>query len=259
MPYRFKAADDRIFNLDFQVKTLANVQLGHAKDFTIQRAGQQYVYFREVELQPGEEYSFVVGLDRYIAVNQYGVLTVQAFFFPELLKQPGSGRISSNVVPIHVRPAIPTEEQRQLLDLDTNEIIQKEILPPDEVVQFTISSRQRDQMARFFLYLDVESLMLQSPEWKRRYDRLPEEGRRQLVAAYRAELSQETIDEDILIKPTEFEILITQYTPTEGTVTVREKFAFSDYTELKEYTYYLERRDRHWMITNYEVMNLGAE
>ena len=67
------------------------------------------------------------------------------------------------------------------------------------------------------------------------------------------------MDEDILVIPQEFEILNTQYTPSQGTVTVIEKFAYPDYTEVKEYTYYLERRENIWLIVNYEVMNIGTE
>ncbi len=85
-PYRFRLADDRVYNLDFEVKTLANVQLSHSRDFTTARGGDQYVFFREVELQPGEEYAFDVTLDRFIQVDKTGVLTVQAFFFPQLFR-----------------------------------------------------------------------------------------------------------------------------------------------------------------------------
>ena len=265
---RFRVADDRVFNLDFEVRTLANVQLRHSRDFSMRRDAHQHVFFRDVELQAGEEYSFVVALPDYIQVDKVGVLTVQGFFYPELMRHPDSRRIASNVVAFHVRPAVPTERERELLAADTGKLMQREdllALPPDEVVEFTIRARQQDKMEeRFFLYLDVESLMLQSAEWRRRHERLSEEGRRDLVAEYRAELRKQAVDqgsgdEGIILKPSEFEILNTQYTPTEGTVTVLEKFRYRDFAEVKEYTYYLERRGRLWVITSYEVMNLGSE
>jgi hypothetical protein len=42
-------------------------------------------------------------------------------------------------------------------------------------------------------------------------------------------------------------------------VQVLEKFRQRDFTELKRYTYYLTRRDRIWLITGYETVNLGTE
>ncbi len=255
-PYRFRLADDRIYNLDFDVKTLANVQLSHSRDFTTARSGDQYVFFREVELQPGEEYSFDVTLDRFIQVDQTGVLTVQASFYPQLFRDPSSPKVASNVVPINVRPAVLTEREQQLIERDTNEVLKREPIPPDQVVDFTIRARQQGQMYRFLLYLDVQSLMLQSPDWKRKWDRLDEPGRRDLLTQYQSMLMKSTVDQDIQVVPQEYTILNTQYTPTRGTVTVEEHFRYRDYTEVKEYTYELTKRDQVWMITGYDVANV---
>ena len=38
-----------------------------------------------------------------------------------------------------------------------------------------------------------------------------------------------------------------------------EKFRQRDFTELKRFTYNLTRRDRIWLITGYETVNLGTE
>ncbi len=111
-------------------------------------------------------------------------------------------------------------------------------------------------MHRFLLYLDVQSLMLASPDWKRKFDRLDEPGRRDLLAQYQDMLMKSTVDQDIQTVPQDFTILNTQYTPSRGTVTVEERFRYRDYTEVKQYTYNLTRRDRVWMITGYEVANV---
>jgi len=255
-PYRFRLADDRVFNLDFEVKTLANLQLAHSKDFTTGRNRDQYVFFRDLALQPGEEYSFDVTLDRFVQVDQSGVLNVQAFFYPQLFRGASSPKLPSNVVSVHVRPAVLTEKEQQLIERDTNQVITRAPIPPDEVVELTIRARQQSQMHRFLLYLDVESLMLGSPEWKRKHDRLDEPGRRALLAEYQDQLGRSVVDEDIQVVPSEFSILNTQYTPFRGTVTVEMKFKYRDYTEVKEYTYHLVRRDKVWMITAYEVVNV---
>jgi hypothetical protein len=72
-------------------------------------------------------------------------------------------------------------------------------------------------------------------------------------------LSSEKIDEDILMIPTEFEILKTTYTPREAVVEVLQKFAQRGFKEVKRYTYYLYRKDDIWVIYNYETRNMGTE
>jgi hypothetical protein len=122
-----------------------------------------------------------------------------------------------------------------------------------------LNARHRSQWEKFFLYLDLESLYRSVPSRDERFRRMTEEQQRATLGQFRKNLAAETVDEDILVIPASFEILQTAYTPSEGTVTVLERFRYPDYTELKRYTYYLERRDTVWLVTDYEVVNLGTE
>jgi hypothetical protein len=258
-PIRFRVADNKLFNLDFEVKTPANVMLDHSKDFTIQRSSYQYVLFREVVLQPEEEYGFVVQLDQFIDLDRSGLFTIQGLFFPELPPTGDSQPVRSNFLALNIRPPLFVPELEALVDEDTGEVMQREEWPPDQVVEHTIRSRQRSQWEKFFLYLDIPSLIQKNPDWQVRYGRSSEEDRLELIEDYKNELKQEVVDQDILVIPSEFEILRTTYTPFEGSVIVQMKFRYRDYTEIKRYTYYLERRERFWLIADYEVTNLGTE
>ena len=54
--------------------------------------------------------------------------------------------------------------------------------------------------------------------------------------------------------------MATSYTPFRAEVTVLEKFPYPGYMEKKLYTYFLTREeDPFWMITNFNVQNLGTE
>jgi hypothetical protein len=259
-PFRFRLADNKVFNLDFEVKTPGNVPLAHARSFTIDRASEQYVYFKEIELKPEEEYSFIVYLDRFTAFEQAGAFTVQALFYPELLRNNRRGSLRSNILTLNLRPKILLQEQREMIEEETGRVIQKEVLPPDEVVEFTIRARQKSQWERFKLYLDLRSLMLDNEEWRIRYDKLSEDDRLKLIDEYEGQLREEQVDEDILVIPQEFEIQRTVYTPYLAEVTVLKKFQYPGYVENKLYTYFLRReQDPYWMITSFSVQNLGTE
>jgi hypothetical protein len=86
-----------------------------------------------------------------------------------------------------------------------------------------------------------------------------EEGRRQMLARYRAELQSAVVDTDISTIPREFKIERTTYNAQEGTVLVLEYFSAGNYIEKKQYTYNLRRQDDIWTIVDYTVLNLGTE
>ena len=80
-----------------------------------------------------------------------------------------------------------------------------------------------------------------------------------MIEQFKEELRQTTIDQEISVIPTSFEIQKTDLPASEGTVIVQEKFRYPDYTEVKSYTYHLKKADRYWIIDDYEIKNLGTE
>jgi hypothetical protein len=256
---RFKVADNRFFNLDFDVRTTTNVGLDHAKEFTIARNSDQPVFFREMTLEPGDKYSVVVDLSAYAMFSSPGQYVLQATFFPELFRGPDSSAMKSNRLALNMKPQVATAEEKALVQAETGAMLARSILPPDEVVSWTITARQKSQWERFFLYLDLESLMRKNPDKDRSFRNATEAARRQMVDQFRQQLRQMTIQQDISVIPTSWQILKTSYDPADATVQVLEKFKYPDYTELKQYTYYLKKSDRYWIINDYEIRNQGTE
>ena len=256
---RFKIADNRVFNLDFDVRTTTNVGLAHAKDFTIERNSDQPVFFREMSLEPGEKYGIVVDLTRFAALSSAGQYVLQATFYPELFQGPNSATMQSNRLALNVKPAVVTAEERAVVEAETGALLERQVLPPDEVVSWTIAARQKSQWERFFLYLDLESLMRKNPDKDRSFRNATETAQRQMLDQFRMQLRQQNIQQEISVIPTSYEVQKTTYDAAEATVQVLEKFKYPDYTELKDYTYYLKKSDRYWIIYDYEIRNQGTE
>ena len=256
---RFKVADNRFFNLDFDVRTTTNVGLDHAREFTIARNSDQPVFFREMSLEPGEKYGIVVDLDTYAKFDSPGQYVVQASFFPELFRGADSQALKSNRLALNIKPPVATAEEKAVVEAQTGALLARQPLPPDEVVSWTISARQKSQWERFFLYLDLESLLRKNPDKDRSFRNATEAVRRQMVDQFRQQLEARTIQQDISVVPSSFEIQKTTYDPSEATVQVLEKFAYPDYTELKSYTYHLKKVDQFWIISDYEIRNLGTQ
>ncbi|HET6450327.1 MAG TPA: hypothetical protein VFI08_03410 [Spirochaetia bacterium] len=256
---RFKVADNKYFNFEFDVRSTTNVGLEHARQFTTGRSSDQPVFFREMDLQPGEKYGIVVDLTEYVRFDSAGQYVVQATFYPDLFRGMGSVGVTSNRLALNVRPAVVTEEEKAVVEAQTGALNARQVLPPDEVVGFTIAARQKSQWEKFFLYLDLDSLLRKNPEKDRSYRNATEAMRRQMVEQFRQQLEAQTIRQDISVVPTSFDIQNTSYTPAEATVQVLEKFKYPDYTELKSYTYHLVRSDKWWVIDDYSIRNLGTQ
>ena len=274
LTYRFKLADERAFSLDFDARTTSNRSLEAADTLKRKRTQSQQIFFREIAVESGESFSFVEDLRHYINITQPGSLVISARLYPELLRDTAKTVVSNGSAPVpagvleskrlslSIRPAVVTGPDGIPLEMDvaTNAQLVRERLAPDQVVEYTITARQKSQWEKFFLYLDLESMLLaQDSALQRKWLTESEEGRTRMIKQYRQELQNSVTDGTISVIPTSFEIERTQYNSFEGSVSVLQKFKSAYFTELKRYTYFLRQKDNIWTIVNYSVVNLGTE
>ena len=256
---RFKLADDRMFSIDFHVYTVKNNQLQLTNQIIEKRTTNQTVYFREIALEQGEEYSFVENLKNYISIPEPSVYYVELSFFPELYKSKYIS-LESNRLTLEIRPS-PSAGSSSFIPVSSEniQILKPEELAPDKVVEQTIIARQKSLWDQYFLYMDVESMLKRNPNLKKKYITVSAEERERMINSFKADLMQSRIENDIIAVPEKFQIEKTTYTPTEGSVIVTEWFKYPNYSEKKSYTYKVRQREGIWTIYDYSVVNLGTE
>lgn len=256
---RFKLADDRMFSVDFNGYTIRNTTLGQTEKVIRKRTTNQTVYFREISLENGEEYSFVENLKDYLEIKEPSIYYVELNFYPELYKSKYLC-VTSNRLALEIRPS-PSASSSLVLPVKdkTSELLKPEEISPDKVVEQTIIARQKSLWDQYFLYLDVESMLQRNASAKRKYISSSAEDRAKILKNYKADLMQSRIDNDIVAVPEKFEIERTVYSKTEGTVTVTEWFKYPNYHEKKSYVYKVRQREGIWQIYDYTVTNLGTE
>lgn len=258
--YRLKLADDKRLSVNFDVRSIANRALEPSDAWKRAMSSSAPALYREVAIQPGEEFSFVANLADYVAIVDPGAFIVVCTLFPELSTRPDPGlTLKSNTLSLSVRPGAPAPSVAEAFKAGTAEILKAERISPDEVVSRTIRARQKGQWNEFFLYLDVESLLKANPDKKRSYDRESDDGRRRMLSAYRADMMESVVDSNIVVIPSSFNILETLYGASYGTVIVLQRFDYDGFRMLKEYSYELEKRDDIWYIVAYTVRNKGTE
>jgi len=271
--YRFKLADDRAFSIDFDIRTMTNRQLAAADKLIRKRTANQQIYFREIAIESGEAFSFVEDLRDFVSLKQPGSFRLSAKIYPELYRSSVSTLIShpgqqnevsplvSNYLSLNLRPALINGPDGIPLEMDvaTGAVLVRQKLSPDEVVSYVLTARQASQWEKFFLYMDLEAMLSRDAFQKRKWSAENEDGRRRMVAEYRQNMQNSFVDGDISVIPTTFKIERTIYDETEATVTVLQKYRYTTFTELRRYTYTLERKDNFWNIVDYLVEGLGTE
>lgn len=258
--WRFKLADDKRLSIAFDVRSLANRALEPSDSWKRAMSSSSPVFYRELSIQPGEEYSFVEDLADYAAITEPGAFVVVCTLHPELAGRDDPAlAIRSNALSLSVRPGAPAPSVVDTFKTGTAEILKAERIGPDEVVSRTISARQKGRWNEFFLYLDVERLLMANADKSRSYGRESDDGRRRMISAYKADLMASVADTDIVMIPSSFEIVETRYGASYGKVVVMQKFDYDGFKMLKEYIYELERRDDVWYIVGYTVKNKGTE
>lgn len=257
--FRFRLAENRMFSVDLEVRTLTNQALPPARQFTTQRTSNQQLYFRDVALEPGEAFSFTENLRHYVDIGETGVFVVRGRLYPELV---GKEAVldAVNTLSLTIQPDLRGEELvRVRIDQETGRILERAALPPDEVVEYMLSGLQRGSWNRFSLYLDLEGLLLSDPVRSRAYRRMSQPQQRERLAVYAEELEEQLADPQLSAVPTDFQMVRTTYDPNEATVIMDLRFEYPRFTEVKRYTYFLRRRDAIWYIHDYAVTNLATE
>jgi hypothetical protein len=266
LTFRFKLADERVFSLDFDVRTVSNRTLEQADALVRKRTQYQQIFFREIAVEAGESFSFVEDLRNYVKISQAGSFVVQARVYPELFRSVSDAAVDAPVsleskrLNLNIWPPLAVTAQAIPLEMDvaTGAVLVRERLAPDQVVDYMINARQKSQWEKFYLYLDLEAMLTQDSARQRKWLNESEEGRKRMVDQYRQELKNSSTD-GISVIPTDYTIEMTQYNNFGGTVVVLEKFKNANFTELKRYTYDMRFKDNVWTITGYSVTNLGTE
>lgn len=256
---RFKLADDRMFSLDFNAYTVKHDMLNQTDSIIEKRSTNQTVYFREISLEQGEEYSFIENVNDYIKIPDSSIYYLELIFYPELYKSKYLSA-KSNRLTLETRPSTSSASSSIIpVQANTVEILKQENLSPDKVVEQTIISRQKSLWDQYFFYMDIESLLKKTPSLNKKYSTVSADERERMIQSFKADLMQSRIENDIIAIPEKFQIERTSYTPNEGTVLVTEWFKYPNYSERKSYTYKVYQREGIWLIYDYTVVNLGTE
>ena len=114
---RFKLADDRMFSADFNAYNVKNIGLDQTDEIVRKRTTNQYVYFREIALETGEEYSFIENVKDYLVYSEPSIYYLELSFYPELYKSRYI-ELKSNRLTLEIRPS-PTAASSNVIPVQS--------------------------------------------------------------------------------------------------------------------------------------------
>ena len=211
---RFKLADDRSFSMDFNAYTVKNTRLEQTENIIEKRTTNQTVYFRELALEQGEEYSFVENVKNFLKIEEPSVYYLELFFYPELYKSKYL-TLKSNRLTLEVRPS-PSATSSNFVPVknESVELLKPQDISPDKVVEQTIIARQKSLWDQYFLYMDVESLIQRNPSLKKKYITVSAEERTRMLQSFKGDLMQSRIENAIVAVQESLQIEKITYSPS---------------------------------------------
>ncbi|NIZ46645.1 hypothetical protein PVA44_04880 [Entomospira nematocerorum] len=255
--YIFSLADQSERNVALFVKTMTNQPVPVSENYMLRTASNEPIFYRLIKLLPGEEYSFLIDLNDFVSLEEPGHFMIQGQFIPTV--NQSQARIDSNALRVSLRPSSQSRQFIDSIDIQTGEILEREALPPDQVIQFLLESRQHNQWNRVFLYLNIEALFLRSSDRRARFLNSNETTRAQLLDDFKENIRMGRIDANVSTVPDEFSILQVSHTATHATVLTRQVYYRHQFNEIKEFTWTLERNNGIWLVTGFSVQNLGTQ
>jgi len=253
----FTIANNKIFSFDFDMVTIQNKTIEHSVEYINSFHKVQSVFTSHIILASKEGYVFKARLNDYYDINNPGQFFIRCYFYPDLKfsNMTRENTILSNQLSINIRPSKIEEEtiiEKESVEEEKKYYVTKR--PPDEVIEYMLTSRMNKEWEKFFLYLDLEKLIMTHNYYRERYLKADKETQIEIINEYKQYLKRDRID-NISFMPTKFEIKKTEYSEGRAKVEALIFFKYQDYDEKKYYTYFLNKKGNIWYVSSYEVLN----
>ena len=255
-PYRFRLADNRIFNIELEMRTEDGRPLASAATLLNRRNQNSPVLYREIVLDPGEEFSFIEPLKEYVEIAQPGSYIVRAQFYPILLSVTEERPRLEGQEPLRIviRPTPALQRSATSDALPSPAPLRRQDIAPDQVVRFLLDARIAEEWERFFLYLNLTSLYRALPTRDRAYSRLSSQNQLLEIEKFRQQLQQRRTEEGLALRPLSYRIVQSNYGNDQAQVWADLTFPRSGRgSPIRRYQYFLRRDNGNWEIYNYSV------
>ncbi|QMU99383.1 hypothetical protein F0310_03100 [Borrelia sp. A-FGy1] len=256
--------DINTFGFDFDVTDTTNIRVKRPIEYVKDRSKNVAIPVRTLTLRPNEKFSVVMSLNQFVQFDKDGVYFVKGVFFPDISDL--QKRIESNVITLFLKPKRDDmNEKAEKLDFSNlssdhniQGVLKRVNLSPDKIVEYLFEALRLGEKEKFFLYIDIESLILNDKNKAYLYKQELKSGYSNMLEEYKEYLWSGT-GADISKIPSKFSIVETTYTDSTGKVTSDLYFDDGHFYITKRYTFFFKKYDYYWIIYDYAVQNTGIK
>ncbi|AHH03619.1 Putative exported protein [Borrelia nietonii YOR] len=256
-----EVGDINTFGFDFDVTDTTNIKVKRSLEYVKDRSKNVAIPVRTLSLRPNERFSVMMSLNQFVQFDKDGVYFVRGKFFPDISDPQKC--IESNVITLFLKPKMDDiAEKFNFSNLSSNRevqsVLKRENLSPDKVIEYLFSALRLGEREKFFLYIDIESLILNDQNKSYLYKQELRTGSNSMLEEYKEYLWNNS-NSDIAKVPNKFSIVETTYTDSTGKVVSDVYFEDGHFYVAKRYTFFLKKYDYYWIIYDYTVQNTGIK
>ncbi|AFI31412.1 hypothetical protein [Borrelia crocidurae] len=256
-----EVGDVNTFGFDFDVTDTTNIKVKRSLEYVKNRSKNIAIPVRTLILRPNERFSVVMSLNQFVQFDKDGVYFVKGVFFPNI--SDPQERVESNVITLFLKPKVDNlAEEFDFSNLASNRevqnVLKRENLSPDKVIEYLFSALRLGEREKFFLYIDIESLILNDQNKSYLYKQELKSGSNNMIEEYKEYLWNNG-NSYISKVPSKFSIVETSYTDSTGRVVSDVYFEDGHFYVAKRYTFFLKKYDYYWIIYDYTVQNTGIK
>lgn len=205
---------------------------------------------RSETLYPNEQYGMEVNFDYYYENLEPGRYIIEPKFFPLTNIGEYFPTINGKKIQIQI-VSIPYNDINDKNN-DDNDKTQIEALSPYDTIDRVLASKIKEDWDVFFSYIDLKRIIVLYNDWYERLLKLPKSKQDSLIEEFKSYFKK-NFEDDML----DYQI-IRSIRETNTAKVVAEIYKGEKRIKLtSRYVFELEKRNEYWIITSYEIMNLG--
>ncbi len=217
--------------------------------------------YTTVSLSQEKQYSFDIMLDNYLEFRSTGTFTITVRFFPHPFNNKSIQAASDPILISIVKDTTFFENttQTEFGNENTHEgRISQAFYYPEDAVKKALQSAISTNWDEFFSTVDLYSFYLNIVQDTRQFNTLAYHQQRKELLSFIKNISYQ--EDYMFLIDTAFSIDEVQRTSTKATVAALVSKVYDNQRkEIRNYTFFLEKKANSWKIINIDITNIGIE
>ncbi len=248
----------KLENFNINILNLKNASLVKKKNKNInslKKINSEIFAIREIQLYPDETYKIELDLEDYFELQEPGRYKITADFNPYPMNKASDIKFTSNPVYLILKPSLKRQIESEIKK-EIKEREDRKVYTPEGMIKFMLDSKIRGDYESYYLYQNLDSIILKYDKFKTNYLKASETKKRDIIKEFK---EWDIKRKDMQIE--EYEILEVYQSFKDQTATVKCRIKYKPPAIFRTYIYefYLVKKGIKWILNDFEVLTYLKE